>query len=277
MKLYNKSKIINYSITMIGLLCSLHGSSVYARVMEQAKNSDGKSYIGVSVGNGNSNKIKVNQYGTAFLSEATQGGPLAVDAFGKTNSKSVDFIGGQIGYQWSKTKFFAPAIELEGFNLGKNKFKSHDINNNTDRLLEHDFYVKLPLKSEVFLMNAVANFDFFKFKRFHPFVGVGIGGAVLSVSNASAIQVSPPETVNHFNSNPSDKDTTFAGQVKLGVNTDITKHFSLFVEYKRMFIGSSEYNFGSTLAEGHAVTSSWNVHLDSQYYNMGSIGLRLNT
>lgn len=34
-----------------------------------------------------------------------------------------------------------PAVELEGYYLGKSRFTGHDLNNDTTRLPEHDFLV----------------------------------------------------------------------------------------------------------------------------------------
>lgn len=276
MKLNNVRKPLNHLVPMLGLLGALSSSQVIAGDMGPVGcTSCGKPYASIFGGWGKSNKIDVSQYGTAFFFEDL-GGPLAVNAFGKTNSRSVGFIGGQVGYQWARFGSLAPAIELEGFYLGKKNFTGHDISNDADRLDEHDFLVKLPMSGGVFLVNAIANFDISEGSRFHPYVGAGLGGAALSISGASAEQVAPPEPgVNHFNANTSDKDTTFAAQFKLGLNTDVTDNFSVFIEYRGLYLGSSAYAFGSTVAPGHAVTSNWDVNLDSQWYNMGAIGLRL--
>src|SRR5689334_14693369 len=58
------------------------------------------AYIGIIGGGGFSTATDVTQLGTAFFLEA-EGGPLAVNAPGKTNSGSVWFIGGQVGYEWA--------------------------------------------------------------------------------------------------------------------------------------------------------------------------------
>ncbi len=183
-----------------------------------------KVYFGVFGGGGLSNHVDVNQYGTAFYTEAN-GGPLAVNAFGHTNSRDVGIVGGQVGYQWMEVFLnslnsqwgLSPAAELEGYYVGKSSFTAHDINNDTTRLPEHDFLVTYPLSTGVFLTNAVLNFNSANYNRWHPYVGGGIGAAVLSISNADSLQVAPPEAgVNHYNSNPDDTVAAFAAQAKVG-------------------------------------------------------------
>ena len=58
-------------------------------------------YLGVFGGGGFSTSTNVTQLGTAFFTEA-EGGPLAVNAKGRTDSGGGGFVGGQIGYEWSR-------------------------------------------------------------------------------------------------------------------------------------------------------------------------------
>ena len=149
-----------------------------------------KIYVGVFGGGGASLETNISQYGTAFYTEAA-GGPLAVNAFGQASSRAVGLVGGHIGYQWMdrpSTLFnpwsLAPAIELEGYYLGGNSFTAA-LNNNTTRLPEHNFHVKYPMSTGVFLANAILNITPEQ-SRYHPYIGAGIGAAVISISNASA-------------------------------------------------------------------------------------------
>ncbi len=283
MKLNGIDKGMAVSMPLIGLLCALTSTSGNAGSMGPAQlNESQKFYVGIFGGGGSSNKVHISQYGTAYYSEA-EGGPLAVNAFGKTNSRSVNLLGGQVGYQWVEIFLnplhsqwgITPAIELEGYSLGKNKFTAHDINNDTTRLPEHDFMVKYPMKSGVFLTNAVINFNLLEQSRFHPYVGAGIGAAVISISNATSTQVAPAEPgINHYNSNTDDKEATFAAQVKAGLNFSLWKNTSLFAEYRRLYLSSSKYAFGSTVYPSHVATSNWLVKIDPQKYNLGAVGIR---
>lgn len=245
--------------------------------------SSGKAYTGVFGGGGSSSSINMSQYGTAFFIEG-QGGPLAVNAFGSTNHRNVGLFGVQVGYQWPEllTRPFnspwglVPAVELEGYYLGKGSFSGHEINNITDRLPEHDFYVKYPMKTRVFLANAILNFNLpEQHSKFQPYVGVGIGAANISITDAVSLQTAPPEPgVNHYNSRTSDNDSTFAAQAKLGLNYLLNDSISVFAEYRWLYVASSDYVFGSTVYPDHAATSPWQVRLDAQSYNLGAVGIR---
>ena len=266
-------------IALYGLLGALVTSSGFAGEMGPVLLTDpGKIYVAIFGGAGGSDKINISQFGTACFTEA-DGGPLAVDAFGATNRRSVGLVGGHIGYQWMEIPVnswgVVPAVELEGYYLGKSNFNGHDLNNNTARLPEHDFLVTYPLSTGVFLTNAVLNFNLPSHSRFHPYVGGGIGGAVVSISHARARQIAPPEPgINHYNAKDGDKDATFAAQGKAGLKFDFSSHGSLFVEYRGLYLAQTNYSFGSTVYPGHAATSNWLVKLGSQFYNTGAVGIQ---
>lgn len=238
-----------------------------------------KLYFGVFGGGGSSNSINTSQFGTAYYIEA-QGGPLAVNAFGQLGSKSTGFFGAQIGYQardvflnYSPQWVLRPAAELEGYIMSKSTFNG-DLINNTDRLPEHDFVVSYPMHRTVYLINAVLNF-----KNHHfpvtPYIGLGIGNAIVRISNASATQIDPPEAgFNHYNASTNATDSVFAGQIKLGLSYGINKYISIFADYRCLYLASSNFTFGSTVYPSHPETSSWQVILDAQRYNLGNIGIR---
>lgn len=236
-------------------------------------------YVGIFGGVSSSNKFNVSQYGTAYYIEA-DGGPLAVNAFGNANSETSAFYGAQLGYhaptiqlspQWTLT----PAAELEGFAISNNTFNASLVND-SDRLAVHAFNTSYPISENVFLANAVFNFNYPRFVV-QPYVGLGIGAAVLRIAGADATQIAPPEAgVNHYNANPSDSTSTFAGQFKLGVNYDINQYFSIFGEYRYLYLASTGFVFGSTVYAAHPATSSWQVNFDAQKFNMLDVGLRVN-
>ena len=53
----------------------------------------------------------ISQLGTAFFVEAA-GGPLSVNATGRSGSRSAWFVGGQAGYEWSYGSHLLPALEI---------------------------------------------------------------------------------------------------------------------------------------------------------------------
>lgn len=281
MNLSQRGKSYTQSL-FAGLLCAFSSSQVFSGTMgTPLPCSSGKAYLSVFGGAGSSNDISLRQFGTAFFLESA-GGPLAVNAFGSGNSGTVGLVGGQVGYQWPELLLnvnalsgITPAAELEGYYIGKSTFNGHDINNDTVRLDEHDFFVSYPVKTGVFLINAIANFNAATQARFHPYVGLGFGTAILSISNADSTQVSPPEVgVNHYNSSTRSSDTAFAGQFKVGLNIDLTEHLNIFGEYRWLYLSSTDYTFGSTVYPDHAATSSWQVRFGAQNYNMGALGIR---
>jgi len=241
----------------------------------------GKFYIGIFGGGGSSNNFNTSQFGTAFYPDSS-GGPLAVNAFGNLNSKSASFFGAQLGYkakeislhpslQWT----LAPAAELEGYSMSQSSF-SGDLINNTTRLPEHDFLVTYPMNRTVFLANAIISFNHPRL-LVHPNIGFGIGNAIIRIAGANAAQTSPPEAgVNHYNTDPNDTNSTFAGQIKLGLSYDINKYVSVFADYRWLYLAGTHFIFGSTSYTTHPATSPWQVNMDAQKYNLGSIGIRLN-
>ena len=167
MKLKTTSKSMNYSLSMAGIFLALTSSATHAGAMgpmdvAPAYTAPGKMYIGVFGGYAASTHVDISQYGTALFPEMS-GGPLAVNAFGSAD-RSAGFVGGHVGYQWAEiptnsSLSLSPAVELEGYYLGKSSFQSHDINDNTNRLQEHDFLNTLPTSTGVFLINGILNFN----------------------------------------------------------------------------------------------------------------------
>lgn len=243
--------------------------------------SAGKLYVGIFGGGGSSNDFNATQLGTAYYLEAA-GGPLAVNAFGQVNGQSSSFFGAQLGYQAEEISLasssqwtLAPAVELEGYTMSDSTFHA-DLVNNSTRLDEHDFQVSYPMSRNVFLANGVINLNYTRL-LVHPYIGLGIGGALVRISGADATQISPPEVgINHYNSDNSDSTSAFAGQIKLGLGYDINKYVTIFADYRWLYIASTDFVFGSTVYEGHPETSSWQVKLDAQRYSMGDIGVRFN-
>lgn len=260
-------------------ICALICFSALASPVLASHGACGKVYVGVFGGGGANQRFNANQYGTAFYLEAA-GGPLAVNAFGDVDSESTWFAGAQLGYQapdimldaatqWS----LAPAAELEGYYMGGSSFGG-SLSNNTARLPAHDFDVSFPMSRSVYLVNAVLKFDN-PCILVHPYLGLGIGSALTNISGADSLQVAPPEFgVNHFNGHTGDMDTAFAGQVKIGLTYEFNDCVSVFAEYRWLYLSSTHYIFGSTIATGHVETSNWHVSLDAQRYNLGSAGIR---
>jgi opacity protein-like surface antigen len=231
-------------------------------------------YVGAFGGWGVGTSTNVNQLGTAFFIEA-QGGPLAVNATGQTDSGGVGFIGGQIGYEFSHRSFVQPAFELEGLYLRTGN-RSATVNSPTDRLDEHTFDNSFSIRNSVYLANMVLSFPTLH-PGMTPYIGGGIGGARVSVSGANSLQIAPPEAgVNHFNSNTDSSVWTFAAQAKVGVRVALGAHAYVFGEYRYLYVGSNDQIFGNTVYPDHAATTAWTVRFDDASYHLGTVGIGVN-
>lgn len=275
MKLY---KDVNSSMILGLLSLTLAPFTLNAGTMGPVGQAPGSFYIGAFGGAGGVSSEDISQHGVAFLS-AADGGPLAVNAYGKANdSDTVGVGGGFIGYKFAPFSqgtpwVIHPALEFEGYYFGLTQ-RGDDIDNNTVRLDEHDFRVTYPMDNGVLLANGVLNFDKV-FGSVSPYIGGGIGGAIVSISGANSTQTTPAEPgINHYNSNTSADDWSFAAQVKAGFNFSVSQQVSLFAEYRFLYVSPTDFTFGSTQYPTHAQTTNWTVNLDSMYYNMGTVGLR---
>jgi opacity protein-like surface antigen len=234
-------------------------------------------YIGVFGGGGSASDPHINQSGTAFFVP-----PLGVDANGSFKRSNSAIGGAHLGYElnpicdcsgWVVT----PAVEFEGYYLKRLGSTTRDLINIdiSGRLEEHDFVDKLPMSSGVFLFNGVVAFTSPLTCNLNPYAGVGVGVAGIWVSGADSKQVNPLEPgVNHFNSRRNDTDWALAVQAKLGLRFNLSCNWRLFVEYRYLFIDSTNYKFGATDYPTHVPTTDWHVHVGSMSHNMGVIGIQ---
>lgn len=231
-------------------------------------------YVGVFGGGGSSSAADVTQRGTVYFTEAS-GGPLAVNATGKTDSGGVGFVGGQIGYELAYPSVVLPAFEIEGFYLDAGSRRATQQNPNV-RIPEHTFDNTFPMNNAVFLANIVFSFPKI-YPGVTPYVGGGIGGAHVSVDGAKSLQTNPTEgDLNHFNSGPDASAWTFAAQIKAGLRIGLGRNAYLFGEYRYLYVGATDLTFGSTVDAGHAATSAWTVSFDQTSHHLATAGIGFN-
>lgn len=231
-------------------------------------------YFGVFGGGGSSTGTDVTHRGTAFY-PAAMGGPLAVNAAGKTDSDSVGFIGGQVGYEMSYPSLVLPAFEIEGFHLDSGTRRA-TLYNPTVRVADHTFDNTYPMNSAVFLANMVFSFPT-SFYGVTPYVGGGIGAAHVSIDGAKSLQVEPSEgDLNHFNSGRDSSAWTFAAQVKAGIRFALGSNAYVFGEYRYLYLGSTDQTFGSTVYPTHVETSAWSQDFGETSHHLGAAGIGLN-
>ena len=228
-------------------------------------------YFGALGGGGFSTTANANQFGTAFFIEAA-GGPLAVNASGRTDSGSVWFAGGQMGYEMPYLSGVLPAFEIEGLYLSSGTRRA-TLQNPNVRGLEQTFDDTFPMTSSVLLANLVLSFPT-SYPGVTPYVGVGIGGARVAVSGANSLQLNPAEgALNHFNSGPDSSAWTFAAQAKAGVRVALGSNAYVFGEYRYLYVGSNDQIFGPTVDAGHVPTTAWTVRFGDTSYHLGAAGI----
>jgi hypothetical protein len=232
------------------------------------------AYVSLFGGGGASSGSNATQLGTVFISEAA-GGPLAVNATGRTNSSSFGFAGAHIGYEWSYGSRLLPAVEIEGLYLHHTEQRA-TLENPTTRLPEHTFGDTFPTSTAVVLANAVVGFRT-PYQSVTPYVGGGIGAAHISIDGASSTQRSPSEPgINHFNSGPNSSAWAFAAQAKAGVRLALGNSAYVFGEYRYLYVGSYDHIFGSTVYPTHVATSAWTVRFGDTSYNLAAGGIGFN-
>lgn len=230
------------------------------------------AYVGVFGGGGSRGSTDVSQFGTAFFVEAV-GGPMAVDATGRTSSGGVGFGGAHLGYEWSYGAYLRPALEIEGFYLAGNQPRA-TLANPTDRLPEHTFDNTFPTRTTVLLANMVVGFNT-SYQGITPYIGGGIGAANVSINGATSTQTDPAEPgINHFNSRPDSSAWTFAAQAKAGARLTLGNSGAyLFGEYRYLYVGDVNQVFGSTAYPTHVPTSPWTTSFGGTSHHLAAGGV----
>jgi hypothetical protein len=232
----------------------------------------GGAYVGVFGGGGSRSGTNVSQFGTVFFPEIV-GGPLAVDATGRTSSGGVGFGGAHLGYEWSYGAYVRPALEIEGFYLAGNQPRATLVNP-TDRLAEHTFDTTFPTRTTVLLANMIVGFNT-PYQGITPYIGGGIGAANVSINGATSTQTDPAEAgINHFNARPDSSAWTFAAQAKAGARFALGNSGAyLFGEYRYLYVGAANQVFGSTVDPTHAPTSSWTASFGGTSHHLAAGGV----
>jgi opacity protein-like surface antigen len=168
-----------------------------------------------------------------------------------------------------------PAFEIEGFYIATGT-RSATQNNPTDRLPAHTFENTFPMNTSVFLANLVFSFPT-SYPGVTPYVGGGIGGALVDIRGANSAQIAPPEPgINHFNSGPDSSAWTFAAQAKAGVRVAFGRNAYAFGEYRFVYVGAVDQIFGPTVVPGHVATSAWTVRFGDTSHHLGAFGVGFN-
>ncbi|MEW6545068.1 MAG: hypothetical protein AB1411_15850 [Nitrospirota bacterium] len=196
---------------------------------------------------------------------------------GNADTKTAAIGGLHVGYEWPGWWYgreesrwgLLPAAELEGYYLGSTQ--SGQLTS-SDSIPNRRFQVSFPMHMGVFLTNALVSLH--TPYKVHPYIGGGVGTAFVSVSGAESFQVNPAEPgINHFNSKPDASSWSFAAQAKTGFRTEIDERWSVFAEYRFLYLAPTSYTFGATEYSTHVPTTQWNVHFGGMFYNIAVAGL----
>ncbi|AMN44287.1 hypothetical protein [Rhodoplanes sp. Z2-YC6860] len=246
--------------------------AMYTKAPAVPQMSSRGAYVGFFGGGGVGSSGNISQLGTAFFVEAA-GGPMSVNATGRSGSHSAWFVGGQAGYEWSYGSHLLPALEIEGLYLSGADQRA-TLDNPTPRLAEHTFDNTFPTNTAVVLANVVVGFRT-PYQGVTPYIGGGMGVARVSVNGATSTQTNPPEAgINHFNSGTDSSAWTLAAQAKAGVRVALGNSGAyLFGEYRYLFIGSVDQTFGPTVDPTHVPTSQWTVRFDNTSYHLATAGV----
>lgn len=236
--------------------------------------ADGRGmYLGAFGGIGSLGATSMQQVGTVLTSDPFP--DINVDGRGSADSVVAPVVGVQLGYELGK--WDAPssewgvgiAAEVEGLYLTAEPKGVLDI----DPYLLGTQYVSLPLNVGALLVNAVFTVRTPYSEFVTPYVGVGAGYGAVFIDGSNSTNPSEPG-INHFNSEPDASSGGLALQAKIGVRAGISSSWSVFTEFRHIYIGSTEYTFGDTDYPGeHLPTTKWNVDLGEQNYNLWVSGV----
>lgn len=216
------------------------------------------------------------QRGTKLFPESA-GGPQIVIAHGKPRNSSDLMVGMNFGYNYfslamNKQLGVMIATEVESYYL-KNTIKGH-LKNQNSAFPNQTFYDSFPTHTGTLLFNSVVNFNIRRAPSIHPFLGAGIGTAMLTITAADSAQRNPAEPgINHFNLNTKSFNWVFAAQIKAGMKVALADQWRLVAEYRHLFLAPANFNFGGTQYPTHIPTTNWTVNYASTGSDMGSIGI----
>jgi opacity protein-like surface antigen len=230
-------------------------------------------YFGVFGGVGSLDEVSMDQVGTVITPHPFP--DINVDGRGSADSVVAPIAGVQFGYELKKLDIstsgwsIGMAAEVEGLYLTAEPEGVLDI----DPYFLGTQYVSLPLNVGAILVNAVFNIRTPFSEAVTLYGGVGAGYGAVFVGGSNSTNPSEPG-INHFNSEPDASSGGLALQAKIGVRAKMSSNWSVFTEFRHIFIGSTDFTFGETDYPGqHLPTTKWNVDLGEQNYNLWVAGL----
>lgn len=232
---------------------------------------------------------------------------LLVDTRGRATSERAGMFGANVGYRFdTRDSRIAPSVELEAAHLSRRQ-SANLRNPAAERIAnvgsgstqvrlddplptvtdkygagKHRFANRMDIDTNLVMLNAVFAYKSHGF--IEPYLGVGIGMALVDAGRAVSHQTNPSgpievspvtgERVNHFNGRTRDRDAALAWQAKAGVSASLGRHLALFLEYRLVHVGATDFVFGSTRYAGHAPTERWRVRNGAMRTHAGVLGVQ---
>jgi opacity protein-like surface antigen len=249
-------------------------------------------YFGIFAGGGVSDSDQI-EASTRVIRLVSPPEIIEVDGAGAARKEGAVMAGVNVGYEcrgWElagpRGWAILPALEFEQFYLGTTQSSDRIFNPSEPGPPDHVFTFDAPLDMAVFMPNLVLTLH--TSTRLHPYIGGGVGTAMVPVSGATLYQQSSPfntgfpngsePNLNHFNTHPDAATWAFAYTARAGFRYDLGRNAYFFGEYKFIGIDPTHFTFGSTTPNGgivtvHNPTQAWNVHFDSLFEHMANAGI----
>ncbi|MGD9895850.1 MAG: hypothetical protein AB7T14_02055 [Candidatus Methylacidiphilaceae bacterium] len=196
--------------------------------------------------------------------------PPLFSAGGRATPGTAAVGGIEVGYNFrsfaldsAKSYWLQPAAQFEAFYLGQ-ATESGSLTGGvagSPGMSTNSFGSNLNMG--VFLVDGVAKFV--TPIGLVPYIGGGIGGAYLASSGTSFVGPGGADLL----SSGSYAQGAFAGQGLVGLQYNIDKHWSVFAEYKILYIKETQFSYG--MATGNTMLIKY-----PEYYNIAIAGLRFN-
>ncbi|QSR84571.1 hypothetical protein [Methylacidimicrobium sp. B4] len=195
--------------------------------------------------------------------------PPLFSAGGRATPGTAAVGGLEVGYNFrsyaldsGKSYWLQPAAQFEAFYLGQ-ATESGSLTGGvagTPGISSYQFGSNLNMG--VFLVDGVAKLV--TPIGLVPYIGGGIGGAYLASSGTSFVG-----PAGNLLSSGSYAQGAFAGQGLAGLQYNLNEHWSIFAEYKILYIKETQFSYGMTT--GNTMLIKY-----PEYYNIAIAGLRFN-
>lgn len=235
---------------------------------------DSKSmYVSVFGGVGILGETSMQQVGTVITPHPFP--DIDVDATGSADRVVTPILGIQLGSEvreWDLSSSgwgIGMAAEVEGLYLAAEPEGVLDIS----PYLLGTQYVSLPVDVGAVLVNAVFNLRTPYSEAVTPYAGLGAGYGAVFINGSNSTNPAEPG-INHFNSEPDASSGGLALQLKLGMRAEVAGNWSIFTEFRHVYIAPTSYTFGETDYPGaHLPTTRWDVDLGQQNYTLWVSGV----